>query len=58
MEFSFIELCAFGVACWIGGNIILIAILLVCRFISDHRDGTEKQIWGYKSQSKWQRMRF
>ena len=39
MEFSFIELCAFGIVCWAGGNAIVITGIFFRNLIIDHMDG-------------------
>ena len=57
IELNPIELIIFGVLCLVGGIMGLKAIVWAWNRISDYMDGTEKQIWGYKSQSKWQDMR-
>lgn len=57
IEFNLIELAIFGVGCLIFGNIAITASIWTWNRIIDWGDGKEKQIWGYKGQSKWQDMR-
>ena len=57
MIFNFMELAIFGVLCWVVPTVAIFVALKVWNLITDYIDGTEKQIWGYKGQSKWQDMR-
>lgn len=40
IELGPMELCLFGVGCFIIGNIVFIVVVWICKLISDWGDGT------------------